>query len=169
MRYIKLICMFLLPAIMHSQNYKKDLLEVSRYFTGLKNYSLVMDYKLFLDGNLAKPYQERQVKIRRLNQSLMMQQNNGLETMDNSNYQIVINNKRKVFSARKKDKDEDHYEEVPEFTTYLSSNLDSMMMVYDKIKVLSNTGDKITYELTLKPNASTEKVTMVIDKKRKCL
>jgi len=156
-----------MPTVMFSQNYKKDILEVSKYFTELKNYSLVMHYKLFLDGDLTRPYQEREVKISRLNKNLIIQQTNGLETLENDSYQIVINNKNKVFSARKKEKDEDHYEEIPEFNTYLSSSLDSLLIIYEKIKVLTNSADKISYELTLKPNNPTEKVIMVIDKKTK--
>lgn len=60
-----------------------------------------MHYKLFLDGNLSHPFQEREVTIKRANKNLLMQQNNGLETMDNGTYQIVVNNKNKVFLPEK--------------------------------------------------------------------
>src|ERR1044072_4841318 len=97
-----IIFLLLLSCIAFSQDYKKDLLEVSRQFSVLKNYALTMHYELFLD-KMTSPYQQRDVKIKRLNSSLVMQQSNGMETFDNGKYQIVINNKNRVFSAVRKE------------------------------------------------------------------
>jgi hypothetical protein len=163
----KIILLSFFPFVIFSQNYKKDILEVSKNFTGLKNYSLVMHYQLFLDGDTYKPFQEREMAIKRLNKKMTTQQNNGMETLDNGTYQIVVNNKSKIFSARKKDQEEDHYEEIPEFNTYLASNLDSMLLMYEKINFLGTRGDKVSYELILRPNESVEKVTVTIDKTKK--
>lgn len=167
MKLSRIIAVFLLPTLLYSQDYKKDILEVSKYFTSIKNYSMIMHYKLFLDGNLSRPFQEREVTIKRANKNLLMQQNNGLETMDNGTYQIVVNNKNKVFSARKKQMTEESSENLSEFTSYLASNLDSMLLMYEKIRMIENKEGKVTYELILKANETTEKVTVVIDKAKK--
>lgn len=163
---IKAILFFVAATfLLSAQNYKQDILLVSKYFTSLKNYSVTMHYRLYLDNDFVKPYQERNVKIKRFNKNLLLSNTAGLEIIDTENYNVIVNTKNKVFSVRKKFKEEkEQGSQVEEYQKYMDNNFDSLLMVYEKIKVLENTGSTIKYELTYKANAEFEKSIIVIDK-----
>jgi hypothetical protein len=149
------------------QGYKKDIVSVSKYFIGLKNYSMNIEYKLFIDNVLTKPYQERVVKLKRNNKSVHMTQGTSLEILDNEVYQIMVDSKNLVFSARKKFKEDDRYDELKEFNSFMDMNIDSLFFAYEKIKVIEQSAERVKYEMTFKPNDEMEKTILTVNKIRK--
>jgi len=152
------------PFLFFSQNYKEDLLSVGKNFSNLKNYSLVMNYQLFLDHNMNKSFQERKIDIKKQGNNIRIEQSSGLEMLENEKYQIVANNKTKELSVIKKEKGTSDSESLNLYSA-LSTNIDSVTRIYDKVKLIEKTADKVKYELIYKPNEQIEKLILVIDKK----
>ncbi len=164
MRYKAMFFLVTAAFLLRSQNYKNDILSVSKYFTELKNYSLTMHYKLYLDNNLSKLYQERNVQIKRYNNNVWMNNTSGLEILDNENYQIVINTKDKVFAARKKFQEENQKAQVKEYQNFMQNNFDSLLLIFEKIKIIESSNKFVKYEIAYKKNSSVVKSILVIDK-----
>jgi hypothetical protein len=147
-----------------SQNHKKDILSVCKFYNSLTNYSMNLKYKLFLDGNTTKPYQTREVQIKRMGKNVFMHHNSDMDIIDNENYQIIVNNKTKIFSARKKDPEENADIDRNELNSFLETNMDSLMLTYEKIKTLEENADRVKYELIYRNNDQIDKTVLVINK-----
>lgn len=164
MNLFKIVIILLLPSFFYSQNYKKDLLLVTQNLANIKNYAMTVQYKLFIDNDFSKPFQERVLDVKRSNKSVYMHHNTGVEILDNENYQIMVNPQIKVFTARKKYKEEDHYDEREEFNKLLNAKADSLFEGYDKINILEQSTSKVKYEVIFKENEQFEKAIMVINR-----
>ncbi|MDP1801745.1 MAG: hypothetical protein Q8L81_10355 [Bacteroidota bacterium] len=99
-----------------------------------------------------------------MNKNVRLSHKNGLEIIDNEKYQIVVNNKSKVFSARKKFKEDDIYNERDEFYSFMDNKIDTLLMIYQKINTLEETEQRVKYEMIYKPNSEVEKTIVVINK-----
>lgn len=166
-KLFKILSILVLPSFFYSQTYKKDLFLVTQNLANIKNYAMTVHYKLYIDNNFSKPFQERIMDVKRSNKSVFMHYNTGVEILDNENYQIMVNPQIKVFTARKKYKEEDHYDEREEFNTFLNAKADSLFEGYDKINVLEQSPTKVKYEVIFKENEQFEKAIMLINRTTK--
>jgi hypothetical protein len=164
MRVIKVICfVFLFSFLVKGQNYKEEVLSIGRSFSVLKNYALTMNYKLYFDNDLSKPYEEANVDVKRHNNSIYVKQSIGSELMENDLYQFIVDDNMKMLSVVKKEENKDV--QLEGLYETLVNGIDSASLMYEKIKLLEKNGDRVKYELLFKPNDIFNKVVMEINKK----
>lgn len=149
----------------HAQDYKNDILAVNKTLLSQKNYSLQLNYKMYLDNNLKTPFQERKVKLLRQNKNLLMKQNEDLEVVKTGKYHIYLDHHDKMISVVLKDKEEEDLRQ--EALKLLDVYIDSLPNICEKIKVIYNDENTVKYECILKPNDEVSFIWVEIDKKTK--
>jgi hypothetical protein len=147
-----------------AQNYHQDVSNASKTLLKQKNYALTVNYKVYLDGDMSKPFQQRHVDVKRKDNNVYMAQSTGLEVIDTENYQVMIDSKDKIFSARKKFSEENVNEQENQIMPIVQGSIDSMMILFSTIKIIQQTKNIIHYELKYKPNPVVEKAIMSINK-----
>lgn len=159
-----MLIFILLILRLNAQDYKKDILSVSEYFGGLKSYSLTMNYQLFIDGNNHKPYQERKLEIKKNGLNMLVIENNGLEVLENMKYQVFINKPLKTIIPIKKNKDinESGGNIIKDI---MKVNLDSINLIYEKIRFIESKNGLVVYEMIYKENNEVDKLILTINKK----
>jgi hypothetical protein len=162
----KLILLLFLPLLAVTQNPKKDIAAVARYFTTLNNYSMNMHYMLYLDNKLAAPFQERSLQVKRFGKNMMIHYDK-MVVLDNERFQVIVDHDEKTLMTRKKVESDNSVEDLNEWGSFMEFKADSIFYMYEAIKVISDTKDVTVYELTFKPNEKTEKITVTINKKLK--
>lgn len=152
-----------------AQGYKEDLLKVTKKMLSVKTYSMVMKYNLYLDNAFQKPYQTRDVSIKRDHNQVFLTQSNGLEVLDNDRFQVVVNTTSKLISARKKDKTENMFEQRLEVFDFMKGNMDTLLKGYEKISLTGEQNGMATYELYYRQPNSIEKCVVCINRKQSIL
>lgn len=151
-----------------AQNYKQDVLSVYNTLLGSKTYSMQLRYSIFLDNDTKKPFQQRDVKIVRQDANLYLKQSAQMEVIDTKNCQVLIDHQDKQFSIIQKENEEASTMKVKQDAYQLiSNNIDTVLAVYEKIKLVTNTNEVVKYECTPKANDEIAMVWIEIDKKLK--
>lgn len=132
-----------------------------------KRYSLELEYSLFVDKNFGKAFQTRLIEVKREKTNLFMKQNNGIEILDNKDYQFFIDNKNKAITASKKTDSENNPESFTIINEFFQTKIDTFLMVFEKINVLSRTKEITKYECIYKPNPKLLKMTVTVNNKLK--
>jgi hypothetical protein len=156
-----------MPIAAYTQNYKEEVLEIGKQFGDLKNYSMVMHYQLYLDNTYAKPFQERKINIKCMDNNMLMLQNNGMEVMQNDKFQVIVNPQAKSFAAIKVQKAETDDIKPASIYATLTSSIDSAIVMLEKIKMVEKSNEKVKYELIYKPNDQINRMILVINKQKK--
>lgn len=164
MKYLLKI-MILLSFKLGAQSYKEDLNSVLNHLSTIKNYSMRVHYKLYLDNNLKKAFQESFTQIRKSEDGLFYRQSDGTEFMSNPRYDIYLDRKNGEITLRKKNKNEIQ-DPVRKLMEQAVLNLDSMLSIYEGIKIIKNSGSKVTYELRFKEGKALKSMTLSIDKQK---
>jgi hypothetical protein len=166
-KYIIIVfCSFFYAMDLVGQDHKKDILSIYNNFLSQKNYSVTIKYNLYLDKEI-KPFQSREVIMCKDQTNLYMKESNGIETVSNSRYQLFINHKKKLISAIKTDPVGDSKNpEASEIYKELTSQMDSIVLLFDKIKVVSNSDDIVKYECDPKKALGISKIWLEVDKKK---
>jgi len=164
--YISLIC--LISTCVKSQVYKEDVLTIAKAFNDAKGYSVQLNYKMYLDHDLSKPFQDASANILKSNDKIYVKQSLGSEMLENDQYQIMVDDKMKMMAViKKKATATSSASARPDLYQTILGGIDSSSANYKTIKKLSVIGNKVTYELVFKPNDAIDKVIVVIDKKVK--
>jgi len=154
---------FLFSFLAKGQSYKEDALGVARSFTSLKNYALTMNYKLYFDNDMSKPYEEANVDVKRSNNNIYVKQSIGSELMENDIYQFIVDDNMKMLSVIKKESTQEM--QLDGLYDMMVNGIDSASLMYEKIKLIEKIGDKVKYELLFKPNEQLNKLVMEINRK----
>lgn len=127
-----------------------------------------MHYSLYIDKDLTKPFQQRDVYMTRQGDNMHVKQGTQMEVVETKFYQILIDHESKVFSAIKKtDEDYDTQEIKSEILKLVTNSIDTAIQVFDKIKVIYNDDKLVKYECTPKKNEEVQLVWVEFDKKLK--
>lgn len=147
-----------------SQNYRQLILDASKTLTSYKTYSVTVNYKLFIDRTFLKPFQERNVAIKKHNGMVFIKQNSGTEVLDGKKYAILLNPKNKTITAREKIKGEDTLNKIEMLDSFFNSDLDSLFEAYKKIDLLKDDLQSCKLKLTFIDNEDLEYTVVVINK-----
>lgn len=153
-------CLCISQHALLSQNFKEDLIKISKNMNSLKSYSLTLDYKLYIDNKVDRPYQERNVVVKKKNSDFLCIQNNSLEVFASTSSQIIVDHLQKTIILLPKAQFK-HKEVNP--TEVFESYIDTIISAYDKVSfkdVGTNVG---CYEFTFK-NGKYSKMKLLFDK-----
>ena len=158
--------MLIFAAGLQAQNQRQDLLNMYRKLLGSDSYSLQLHYSLYLDGNLTKPYQQRQTLMLRQGVNMYLSQNSGIEVVETAEYGIVIDHRSHKLSARR-------YESSPKeresdrkilLDAMGKGHVDSLLAQFTDIRILSETATLRRYECTGAPTNPIEIMWLEVDK-----
>lgn len=156
-----------LPMLLNGQNYKDDLNEVLRATGSLKDYSVRIQYRLYLDGNLNKAFQESSTQIQKGGTNIFYQESNGQEFISNNEYEVYLDRNTRSITAKRKLKPTQNTE-----VTSLSSitkNLDTLLSSYERIQVLKNEKNTVVYKLQLKKNQAIRDIVVYMNREKKMI
>jgi hypothetical protein len=148
-----------------AQTYKEDVLRAYKTLRNAASYSLCMEYRMYLDGNMNQVYESRTAEIRRQRGNLFIKQNNGLEVLSNSKYRIYLDNRGKSMTVSKKRSLPDSAKRLDRIDRQFEESIDTTLAAIEKLKLVSETATLRTYECIFKPNPSLIKATITINKK----
>lgn len=135
---------------------------------GRESYSLQLHYKLFIDGNQNKVFQQQHVKIIRQGENMQVKQSSGIEMIETKDLDLVFDHNGKLFSARKKDIPTDHLTtEKKNLLTMFNTYVDTLMNAFESIKIVSEDKNTILYECRPKEESQAAIIWLEIDKKQK--
>jgi hypothetical protein len=159
--------LLILPVLLNGQNYKDDLHAVLETMGSLKNYSMRIHYRLYLDDKLDKAFQESSTQIKKTETGLFYKQSDGLEFIGNQNYEICLNEKARLITAK-------HIRgqaknRTAEILSGVMKNMDALLSMYDKVNVLKTEKNTITYLLHLKKSKAIENIIVCIDREKKMI
>lgn len=160
-------CLLAFCFALKAQNYREDILAVNKTLMSKNSYSLNLHYDLFLDQERSRPFQQRDVCIMRQNANLYVKQNTELEVIDMRNYQVMIDHRHKVMSLAKKDEgSESAYQKMKQQAqTLINTYIDTLVNAFEKIKIVHNDAQTITYECRPKPGHEIAVAWVEIDKR----
>ena len=166
----KLVCILSCLYVVNysAQNYRDDLLAMNHNLLGRESYSLQLCYKLFVDDKMTHPFQQRDVSIARDGEKLHVRQSSGIEIIETENTQLLFDHKQKVFSARKKESSEgSSIAGKKELAGLFGTYVDSLMNVFEHIKLVYEDAGVVKYECKPKPGNEAAMIWLEMDKKLK--
>jgi|GEM_PF-5249512 len=133
------------------KTFDKDLFEVSRNMEKLKKFSVNLRYTMYLDNNMAKPYQttSQWLKMDGLKMSLKQDGDFELIETDRERVNISYGDGRVYYSkfqTPQQISDEEHDRKVDALFTEFMGN-DSLRMFIEKITVISDKNGLREYEI----------------------
>ena len=163
-KYIIVIPFSFFGFLLSGQDAKKDIVGIYNDFLSQKNYSVTIKYNLYLNQETSKPYQSREVEMSKNNTKIYLKENSGIESLNTDRYRLLVNHKKKLLSVIKVEQNNSN-KEAPDLTKFFDSQIDSVFLKFEKIKIIINTESLIKYECEAKKGFYISKMWIEIDKK----
>ncbi len=164
MKKLIVIC-FLTSSVLMGQNFKHDIKAVINSMVNASNYSMKMNYQLFVDDNMQQPFQQSWVDVKRYGDNLYTNYGNNFELLQTQNYELAINNHDKTLLVKQLTTNNSlPVSKAREQFGDISLLADSLAYIYQTVRVLSSSNNIIVYELKYKQNATMLKTLIEIDK-----
>ena len=154
-----------LAAAGQRDSYKADILNVCKSFLSSRNYSLEVQYQLYLDDNLTTPFQERRVQMLRSGENFYARQEQTVEMLDFGQYEIVLDHRAKMMAVLVRQKTENYNQRRNTLINELKVELDSLLNYTTSVKKLEEDDRYVTYECRYRPQDAFARVVLEIDKK----
>ncbi len=151
--------------LLNGQTYKDDIRVIMEAMSSSKNYAYRVHYKLYLDDNLDKAFQESYTDVKKNEEGIFYKKNNGIEFMSNSKCELLLDENAHSITAKYKQKSRKNKEE--KFLEDALKNLDSLLSNYDKIKIIKKENNKVTYLLQPKGKQAIRNIKVIIDRDKR--
>jgi hypothetical protein len=146
---------------MHAQDFKKDLLGISKKMNLCKSYSVTLHYNLYIDKDLKTPFQQRDVSILKNKNAFLCKQGNVLEVLASPGGQVIVDHQQKQLAVLPKDKQELN---TSDYLNFFENYIDTILMAYEKVNYKSVSERVGSYEYTFKSGIYS-KMVLLYDKK----
>lgn len=145
-----LLFMAILLNVRAQDNFKQDMVAVSKNMYSLSNFSVVLNYKMFLD-NETQTFQTRSVKLRVNDNKVHCQQNSEVELIDDGRYRLNIDHHRmRIYFQRVQAKDQGKKKGADELFGNFALYFDSLKRFVDKVQLVEDNNGVRSYLVSYK-------------------
>ena len=140
--------LFVGSGFLKSQDFRKDMMMINAKLKPVKKYEIDLHYRMYLDNNFAKPYQEKTVEVKK-DSSKIICRNPTSEFVSNNQMNLYVDHRSKKMMILPDQKD-DNKDSYLEFVNFVEANFDSVMKGYEKVTFKAIGGDIGEYQCVLK-------------------
>lgn len=144
----------------NSQDFKKDMIAMNNRLKATDKFTVNLHYKMYLDNKMDKPYQERQIQIKKDRHYAICKQKE-IEYVA-GDYVVMVNHKfKKIYVLAINDAD-GKKDEYLEMVNEIEKNFDSVLVNYETVNYKAIDKNKGVYECKMKTGRLT-RIDITID------
>lgn len=137
-----------------AQDFKRDMLDLTRKMGKSKNLSFTIHYKMFLDNDYSSPFDERDINIiKSAPYNMYCKDDNSSEYIVNKSSFLFINHRYKQMLLKPQTGKAANNDEL---LNLMDTKFDTIMMIYEKVSSKKISDDLVQYECIMKAGAYTK-------------